>query len=159
MTLRLVPGTLPRMHALVDESRANERLTDTELDVILIGSRVRNARRGVTGVLLKHDDRIVQYLEGDPAALARTFAASEASPLHRELAVLARAEHVERVFDRWHMGFFNLHSLASRDASTAAWQQQRPDRAQASPGSPLAVLLERGDDFEAAARPDPRSGA
>jgi hypothetical protein len=147
------------MHALLYESRAEPRLTDTELEIVLIGSRVRNARRAITGVLLKQDDRIVQYLEGDADAVSRTFEAISASPLHREVTVLARGDGARRVFDRWHMGFFELHSLAARDRATEAWGQARPDAGDVAADSPLARLLQRSDELEAAGRAGPRSGA
>jgi hypothetical protein len=109
------------LQALLYESRADARLTDTELEVILIGSRVRNARRGITGALLKRDACIVQYLEGEAAVLDRTFAAIAASPLHHDVTVIQRAANVARVFDRWHMGFHGFHADHRRAASTGEW--------------------------------------
>ena len=58
--------TVAMIDALLYESRADERLTDAELEVILIGSRLRNARRGITGALLRDGDRIVQYSKASP---------------------------------------------------------------------------------------------
>jgi hypothetical protein len=137
------------MHALLYESRADERLTDAELEVILIGSRVRNARRGITGALLKRDDRIVQYLEGEADALDRTFAAIAASPLHRDVTVLARADGVARVFDRWHMGFHGFHAQHSRAASTDEWTDSRALLHDAPANPALERLLACWDAFEA----------
>jgi hypothetical protein len=135
------------MHALVYESRADERLTDAELEVILIGSRVRNARRGITGVLLKHEDCIVQYLEGEADAIERTFTAIAASPLHHDLRVLARADDVERVFDRWHMGFHGFHALHRRAASTGEWLESLALLRDAPVHPALAALVARWDAF------------
>lgn len=109
------------LQALLYESRADARLTDAELEVVLIGSRVRNARRGITGVLLKRDDRIAQYLEGEPEAIERTFAAIAASPLHHDVTVLDRLDGVDRIFDRWHMGFHGFHADHRRAVSTDEW--------------------------------------
>ncbi len=110
------------MQALIYTSVAQPSLTDAELEVILLKSRTLNAMRGITGALLKRGPVIVQYLEGDAPALERTLAAIAGSPLHQELVVHARADDVARVFDRWHMGFCDLHSLHSRTVSTAEWQ-------------------------------------
>ena len=139
------------MHALVYQSRADERLTDTELEVILIGSRVRNARRGITGVLLKHGDRIVQYLEGERAAIDRTFDAIAGSPLHREVTVVERADGVVRAFDRWHMGFHGFQSQHSRAASTGEWLDSLALLRQAPPNPALDRLVAQWDAFTAAA--------
>ena len=144
-------GQTTRMHALVYESRADERLTDTELEVILIVSRVRNARRGITGVLLKHGDRIVQYLEGERAAIDRTFDAIAGSALHRDVTVVERADGVERVFDRWHMGFHGHQAQHSRSASTGEWLESLA-LLRELPGNPvLDRLVARWDAFTAGA--------
>ena len=141
--------TVAMIDALLYRSRADERLTDTELEVILIGSRVRNARRGITGALLRDGDRIVQYIEGEPAAIERTLAAIEGSPLHHDLAVLERASGIERVFDRWHMGFRGFHADHRRAASTGEWVDSLAgvrDRTRAN--APLARLVALWDAFE-----------
>ncbi|MGY4514658.1 BLUF domain-containing protein [Lysobacter sp. HA18] len=130
--------------ALVYESRADAALTDAELDVILIGSRVRNARRGITGALLKRGACILQMLEGPPDEVERTLAAIAASPLHHDVRVLQRATPVERVFDRWHMGFHAFQTLHHRSASTDEWLDVLPDvESQAQSNPVLATLLQR----------------
>ncbi|HZX81048.1 MAG TPA: BLUF domain-containing protein [Lysobacter sp.] len=134
--------------ALLYESRADERLSDAELEVILIGSRVRNARRGITGALLRDRDRIVQYLEGEPAAIERTLAAIDASPLHHDLAVIERASGIERAFDRWHMGFRGFHADHRRAASTGEWVDSLAAVRGRTAGNPaLARLIALWDEF------------
>lgn len=133
------------LNALVYQSHTNDALSEAELEVILVGSRVRNARRGLTGVLIKRDGTIVQYLEGPPDMLERTFEAIAASPLHRDVHVLARAENVERVFDRWHMGFCELQSRVERSDATSEWVDARPDARAAERNPAIARLLERWD--------------
>lgn len=138
--------------ALVYESRADDRLNDAELEVLLVASRVRNARRGLTGVLVKRDGRVLQYLEGPTDALQRTFDAIAASPLHHDVRVLARAGGVERAFDRWHMGFCDVQSRAERTDATAAFVDARPDPAAAAANPALACLLARWDALAGGAR-------
>ena len=138
------------LDALVYESRADPRLTDAELEVVLIGSRVRNARRGITGVLLKHDDRIVQYLEGPPEALDRMLLAIGNSPLHHDLAVLARTPAPDRLFDRWHMGFHGFVGDHRRAASTDAWLESLDSvRARRGANPAIDALVARWDAFTA----------
>jgi hypothetical protein len=137
------------LQALLYESRADARLTDAELEVILIGSRVRNARRGITGALLKRDARIVQYLEGEAAALDRTFAAIAASPLHHDVTVLERAGGVARVFDRWHMGFHGFHAQHSRATATEEWLDSLAMLREAPRNAALDRLVARWNAFAA----------
>lgn len=141
------------LEALVYESQAGERLTDAELEVVLVGSRVRNARRGITGVLLKHDGRIVQYLEGPPEALDRTFAAIEASVLHDTVRVLARTAIPARVFDGWQMAFTEFQPSHQLMAATDDWRRDLPRLRTIDANPPLARLIDCWDSFEAAVRP------
>lgn len=131
-------------HALVYTSRAEPALTETELEVVLVKSRALNSMRGITGALLKRGRDIVQYLEGEPAALDRTFERIAASPLHRDVAIVVRTGEVARVFDRWHMAFHDLQRLHSRSGSTHDWEGALADVQRASAANePARVLLEQ----------------
>ena len=111
----------PRIDALTYRSESTELMTDAELELVLVRSQALNAVRGITGVLVTCESTIVQYIEGPPGSLARTFPAIQASPLHCNLRVLARAEGVARRFDRWHMGFARFQPMHSRSEDTREW--------------------------------------
>ncbi|GHA79354.1 BLUF domain-containing protein [Cognatilysobacter bugurensis] len=139
--------------ALVYRSRAKPSLTETELELILLQSRVLNEMRGLTGALIKQGAEIVQYLEGPSDALDRTLARITASPHHDALEVLERASNVERHFDTWHMGFVEFQRQHGRATATAQWMDRLPDVREASArNAPLAVLAERWDAFAANTR-------
>lgn len=134
--------------ALVYRSRARPSLTDTELELVLIRSRVLNEMRGLTGALIKHGRQIVQYLKGPAEALDRTFVRIAASPHHDKVEVLAHARGVERHFDTWHMGFVEFQRRHERSSATAEWIDRLPAVREASTHNrPLAALLERWDSF------------
>ena len=134
------------LESLVYRSVATPALTDTELDVVLLHARTVNAIRGLSGALVKHGVEIVQYLEGPADALERTFAKIAASPLHRDIEVLARAAGVERQFAVWHMGFCDLQRLHHRDAATHEWRAALEHaRPAAAANAPLASLVEWWD--------------
>lgn len=140
--------------ALVYRSRANPSLTETELELILLRSRVLNEMRGITGALIKHGGEIVQYLEGPREAVDRTLARIQGSPHHAGVEVLARASGVERQFDTWHMGFVDFQRQHDRAASTERWVDGLPDaREVGARNPPLVVLLEQWDALRARARP------
>lgn len=139
--------------ALVYRSRACPSLTETELELILIRSRVLNGMRGITGALIKQGGEIVQYLEGPREAIDRTLARIAASPHHEALEVLARAGGIERQFDTWHMGFVDFQRQHERAASTEHWVDRLPAAREVGACNPLlAVLLEQWDAFRAQAR-------
>lgn len=134
--------------AIVYRSDAGESLSDAELELVLIRSRALNAARGITGVLLKDDHRIVQYLEGEGPALQRTFDRTAASPHHGQVRVLSRASNVERVFTTWHMGFCAFQRQHQRSDATAASMDLLPAvRRAAAVNPPLAALVECWDEF------------
>lgn len=135
-----------RVDALTYRSEGTELLTDAELEVVLVRSRALNAVRGITGVLVTCERSIVQYLEGPPASLARTFPAIEASPLHRNVQVLARAEAVTRRFDRWHMGFARFEPMQACSEDAAEWAAIIAMLRADSEGNPaFDALLDRWD--------------
>lgn len=136
------------LNALVYRSVATPALTDTELDVVLLHSRTLNAIRGLTGALLKSGPVIVQYLEGAPDAVERTFAQIAASPLHRDVEVLERAQGVQPHFEVWHMGFCDFQRQHHRDVASREWHAVVDNaRARAAGNPPLARLVECWDDF------------
>lgn len=139
--------------AIVYRSHARPSLTETELELILIRSRVINEMRGITGALIKQGSEIVQYLEGPSEAVDRTISRIAASPHHEALEVLARAQDVERQFDTWHMGFVDFQRQHERAASTERWVDRLPAaRDVGVRNPPLAVLLAQWDAFRVQAR-------
>lgn len=138
------PGT--PVDALTYSSRADASLSDAELEIILLRSRALNAARGLTGVLVKSDHSILQYLEGPAPALERTLGAIEGSSFHVGLRVLARASHVSRVFDRWHMGFATFQRSHGRMSANEAWLESlEAIRAGADDNQALQALLDGWD--------------
>lgn len=128
------------LDALTYTSRAAEALTDAELEIVLLHSRTLNAMRGLTGALLKRGDMVIQYLEGTPQALERTFASIARSPLHSEVTVHARATGVRRQFGTWHMGFHDFQRFHQRQDASAEWIQAVPRVEAIEPGN---VALQR----------------
>lgn len=138
------------LDALIYTSRALPELTDTELELVLIKSRVRNAARGVTGALLKRGAHIVQYLEGDPEALDATLARIAASPLHADVAVEARIPADRRVFDGWHMGFAGFQALHGRATATDELERLWPGVERAAGNAPAQRLAAYWRDMSGA---------
>ena len=93
------------MHHLVYTSTANFPLTKEELDRLLPQWREKNARLGVTGMLLYSEGDIMQVLEGDAEALHTLFAAIAADVRHRGVTKLADGPVEGRVFADWSMRF------------------------------------------------------
>lgn len=146
--------TSPLVDSLVYSSRANPTLTDTELELILIKARVFNASREVTGVLLKTQDRILQYLEGAPDVLERTFLQIQRSPFHSDVQLLARAKALPRHFTKWHMGFHEIQRRSDRDDATRLWLEALPSVERAAKSNAcIAALLDAWQSLGGSAAP------
>lgn len=134
-----------RIDALTYRSEATDALTPEALEHVLLHSRALNAARGITGVLVTCGGAIVQYIEGPPVSLARTFPAIAASPLHRDVRVLARAERVTRRFDRWHMGFARFEPMRGGDEAGEWMAILAMLRADPAGNDAFRALLDRWD--------------
>lgn len=74
------------------------------LDRILAVSRRNNAAERVTGALLYVDGNFAQVLEGDFAAVQRTFERIQADERHQDLVLMQANTVGERLFGEWAMG-------------------------------------------------------
>lgn len=126
------------LDALIYTSRATSALTAPVLDAVLVQSRAANALRGLTGALVRRESLVVHYLEGEAGALERTMARIAASPLHQDVAVLSRATHVGRIFDRCPLAF---RDFALAPAAPQAWEQALQRVEQDAPRNTPAQLL------------------
>ena len=72
---------------------------------ILQKSRDNNARDGVTGLLYFDGKRFLQVIEGEDAAIARTYARIQKDPRHRAVVILSDRTVDDRDFGEWSMAW------------------------------------------------------
>ena len=70
--------------------------------------RTKNARLGITGVLLVSQGAFMQVLEGEEAAVRALYATIRADPRHGHVHTLAALTLPGREFPDWAMGFADL---------------------------------------------------
>ena len=99
------------LRRLIYISSASGSFGQPDLDQILGKSRLNNAARGLTGVLLFHDGCFFQVLEGEAATVERTFATISRDTRHGGVIVLESRTIVERGFPQWSMGYVGAHAL------------------------------------------------
>ena len=85
-------------------SSASGALSAGEVNDILAVSRDNNARDGITGLLCHYDGSFLQFLEGEPETVGRTFARIGRDPRHGGLIEVYRKSISERAFGAWTMG-------------------------------------------------------
>lgn len=92
------------MHCIY-ASRASATISEVEIQALLERSRRNNAARGITGMLLLIEGSFFQVLEGDAAAVDRTYEAIARDSRHDRVTQIIREPIARRSFGDWSMGF------------------------------------------------------
>ena len=97
------------MHSITYVSSAKQLFTRESLVGLLDGSRERNLRHGITGMLLYKSGCFIQTIEGPHEPLRRLFRNISNDNTHHQLITLLDEPIATREFDQWHMGFIDRH--------------------------------------------------
>ena len=89
-------------------SSAIKKFTEGELVELLTEARDKNAKLGVTGMLLYDDGNFMQVLEGARKTVKVLYDAITEDRRHQGCIVIDEDELAERQFSDWSMGFSNL---------------------------------------------------
>jgi len=106
------------MKYLIYVSQSARPMSNEELADILQYSRARNARDGITGLLIYRftpgDDRgnFMQLLEGKASAVEQAWQRIAADTRHHTKIVLEEGRIDSRAFPDWSMGFRNIDAAA-----------------------------------------------
>jgi Sensors of blue-light using FAD len=84
--------------------------TKEELLALLAKSREKNARLGITGMLLYKDGNFMQVLEGEESAVRALGDTIHDDPRHHGMIPILEGHAEERQFPDWSMGFRDLGS-------------------------------------------------
>ncbi len=107
---------------IVYASSAVGKLSDSDLEAILLKSRRRNQEHQVTGALLYHDGSFFQYFEGPREGVQVVYGHIRRSPLHHGIIELQASPVGERAFPSWLMGFTRAPKSTILQLSAASWQ-------------------------------------
>ena len=99
---------------VVYRSRAAGLMTPLEIEQLLARARVRNARLGVSGMLLHSDTTFVQYLEGPDTAVHEVMASVSRDPRHEDIHILLDGPIERREFGQWSMGYVSMFASDRR---------------------------------------------
>ena len=92
-------------YRLIYESQSAEAMTDDELRMIAMFSALWNRQHGIAGLLLHHNGRILQVLEGPQDAVKLLFKKISRDQRHHSIELLYSNPCREPVFDDWSMGY------------------------------------------------------
>ncbi len=91
------------MICLVYSSVASGAVDEAEVEKILTSAEIGNAKVGITGALVYDGRRFCQLLEGDAAAVTKTFGTIKNDKRHEQIEVMAQATVSDRRFPGWAM--------------------------------------------------------
>jgi len=92
---------------LLYASRPAAPLSTRIIDAILAQSLQGNPARGITGILVYHDQLFMQVLEGGRDEVCELYNAIVRDERHEQVRLLSYAEIDERRFGGWTMGYVN----------------------------------------------------
>ena len=96
-------------------STATELFTKADLLALLEQSRIKNARLGITGILLYRGGNILQLMEGEEPVVRKLMQTIEADRRHYGIIVLLQEAVAGREYPDWSMAFRDL-GLAAETA-------------------------------------------
>jgi hypothetical protein len=98
------------MYQLIYMSTATHLLTDDELQALLEQARLNNAKYDITGLLLYHEGRFMQLIEGPEDAVRKLYSYIEQDARHADTAKLADKAVDARSFPDWSMAFWPVRT-------------------------------------------------
>jgi hypothetical protein len=96
------------MLELIYVSAAWRPLDDGQLAELLTQARTKNARLGVSGILLYDQGSFLQVLEGDEQTVLPLFDTIARDARHQRVSILRRTNVTAPSFREWTMGFVSL---------------------------------------------------
>ena len=103
-------------YRLIYSSEETGKMSRPDLEQMLEESRVRNAKRDITGVLVFVDGVFLQVLEGERDDVEDLMASIRRDPRHRDIKVFHEEETASRAFPTWRMAY-----LSPRAEDVSAW--------------------------------------
>lgn len=99
-------------HELVYVSEATREMSIADLTSLLEQSREKNARLGITGILVYHDKKFMQLLEGNRTDIFSLYETIYLDERNRQNHLLWDAPIANRSFADWSMAFITPSNLS-----------------------------------------------
>lgn len=103
-------------YQLIYVSGATQPFSAAELRALANASALSNQHLGITGLLLYHEQRFMQFLEGDIFNVGGKFESIRNDPRHHGVYVLRRRFVVRRQFPDWSMRLAEPDEISERSS-------------------------------------------
>ncbi len=82
-----------------------DKLTEKEINSILYQSRISNAEKGITGILLRIENLFLQILEGEEEIVCGLFQKIKNDRRHRHCIMFSKTSLQVRQFSKWALDY------------------------------------------------------
>jgi len=138
---------LSAFRQIVYISTAFPKLSAEQLDELASSASERNAKTGVTGLMVYGDGTFMQVFEGPPDVVGALYKAIRRDPRHRDIITLLDTIRPARDFGAWNMACAEAPDLALNEALIDLRRHQDTVREQfltlGEFGRPLANMVDR----------------
>ncbi|MBD3633400.1 MAG: BLUF domain-containing protein [Methylophaga sp.] len=108
-------GLMSEFHKLIYTSNAVRPFSEEDLHGLMVQARQKNQDFGITGCLIYHQSKIIQYLEGRKCLLEHVFSSIVKDVRHQDIQVLCRKHVDRRAFNEWSMALKYIPENALND--------------------------------------------
>jgi hypothetical protein len=88
-------------------SKSNEPFTNDKLEEMLIHARQKNARLGISGLLIYNKGVFLQLLEGEEAPTSQLYDTIRQDSRHHDVHAFFENYTPKRMFENWSMAYQN----------------------------------------------------
>lgn len=105
------------MHYMIYVSQAKKPMNAVELEQLLLKSRVWNASKSLSGLLIyRYSDEadrghFIQMLEGEESEVVALYDKIRRDKRHHTILTLSKGNIENRMFSEWAMGFKNIDDV------------------------------------------------
>ena len=98
------------MHLIVYTSEyvSGEEGVSKDLTDITSKAKAKNPAAGITGLLFYHNERFLQFIEGEKNALEKLMSILASDSRHKNIEIIIDQEINKRSLAQWNMDTFNL---------------------------------------------------
>lgn len=106
---------------LIYSSAATREITDDEIIILLTRARMKNARFGITGMLLFENGSFFQVLEGPAENVDVIYQEIAQDDRHTSIVTIIREPIFKRTFGDWTMGYSKFSSEELEEISQSVF--------------------------------------
>lgn len=108
------------MYRVIFTSQSSRSFGRTALSAITAVSLRNNAEHQVSGLLVCHDQRFFQVMEGEESTLSSLMMRIAADPRHHGLSVVSHGPVAQRAFSNWRVYCASENPVARADPQISA---------------------------------------